>query len=79
MEHPALGAVVRALESLGVKIKDNGDVFIPCKLCKRWRQFPNEKIPHMRVNRLLFCEPCLTGLQLAVVKVGNAPREIIKA
>ena len=79
MEHPALGIVVQGLESLGCRVRDNGSVFVPCKLCKKWRQFSGEAVTHLRVLRLLYCEPCLTGLQLAVVKVGNAPKEIIKA
>ena len=79
MEHDALGNVVRALEHrFGVRMVGTGDFLVPCEQCKRYRRFDGKTFPHLRVMRLLFCEDCLFKMQLAVVKVGNAPKEIIR-
>ena len=64
MEHPALREIVQALEAMGVKFQGD-DAHRPCQACKRYRRWKAHEIAHKRVANLLFCNACLSRLQLA--------------
>jgi len=71
--------LVRGLESMGVYPMGSGHWRVTCKLCKRHRQFSQAEVLNLRTLRLAFCADCMKRMQVAVVTVGNAPVEIIKA
>ena len=64
MEHAALGEVVLAFESIGVKFRD-ANAYVPCRRCKRTRRFAPNQLAAIRGLSLLFCLDCLKSMQLA--------------
>ena len=62
--HPGAIEVIRALEALGARIRDDW-VYVECRSCHRIRKFTHSGVAHLRVVSLLFCLQCIKALQLA--------------